>query len=158
MGLSRHDAAWSTSVNSAAGALGALLLMRFTDRVGAICIALLPAAAVPILLTIGLVPVDHGAFLAMMCVLYVFLGGSHYGIISIAGIFYPTVERGLGTGWAAGMGKLGSMAGPWLGGWLMAANMPTQRTFALLAIFPALFCVCMLAVGLLERRTARAGI
>jgi AAHS family 4-hydroxybenzoate transporter-like MFS transporter len=91
----------------------------------------------------------------MMCVLYVFLGGSHYGIISVAGLFYPTARRGLGTGWAAGIGKLGSMAGPWLGGWLMAANL-APRTFAVLAIFPAVFCVCMLAIGLLERRSPHA--
>ncbi|MDB6044546.1 MAG: putative aromatic acid transporter [Gammaproteobacteria bacterium] len=156
MGLSRHDAAWSSSMNSVAGALGALLLMRFTDRVGAICVALLPAVAVPFLLTIGFVPVSHTTFLCMMCVLYVFLGGSHYGVISVAGLYYPTTRRGLGTGWAAGIGKLGSMAGPWLGGWLMAANTPAPRTFAVLAIFPAVFCVCMLAIGLLERKPPHA--
>ncbi len=151
MGLSRSTAAWTSSLNSVAGAAGALLLMRFTDRIGAISISLLPAIAVPFLLIIGFVPMSHTVFLTMMASLYVFLGGSHYGIISIAGIFYPTAYRGLGTGWAAAVGKLGSVAGPWVGGWLMAGRLPPQRTFVALAVCPAIFFLCMLAIGLMER-------
>jgi AAHS family 4-hydroxybenzoate transporter-like MFS transporter len=153
MGLSRHQAAWTATLDSISGAVGALLLMRFTDRIGPISIALLPAVAVPLLLFMGFVPIAPGAVQAMMCLLYVFLGGSHYGIVSVAGIFYPTAHRSLGTGWFGGVGKLGSIAGPWIGGWLMVFNMPTQRTFALLAICPAVFFVCMLAIGLIERRS-----
>ncbi len=152
MGLSHADAAWCSFANSVAGAVGALLLMRFTDRIGAISVAFLPAIAVPFLLVLGFTPVSHTAFLAMMCTLYLFLGGSHYGVISVAGIFYPTLHRSLGTGWAGGVGKLGSIAGPWVGGWLMASSLPAQRTFAVLAVAPAIFFVCMLTIGLIERR------
>jgi AAHS family 4-hydroxybenzoate transporter-like MFS transporter len=152
MGLTRNTAALASSLNSLAGAVGGLVLMRFTDRIGAISVALLPAVAVPFLVIIGFVPVSQQAFLIMMGVLYVFLGGSHYGVISVAGTFYPTRHRALGTGWASGIGKLGSVAGPWLGGWILAANIPVQRTFAVLAICPAVFFVCMLGIGLMERR------
>ena len=152
MGLSRVMAAYGTSLNSLAGACGGLLLMRFTDRIGVITLAFMPAISVPFLLLIGSGHVGGPAFVVMMASLMLFLGGSHYGISSIAGTFYPTTHRALGTGWASGMGKFGSIAAPSLGGWILASHIPIERTFALLAICPALYFVCMLTIGLLERR------
>ena len=121
MGLDPDQVAWCSFANSICGAIGALLLMRFTDRLGPISVALLPAIAVPLLLLIAHVPVGPGTFMGMMAFLYLFLGGSHYGIISITGTFYPTTHRALGTGWASAVGKVGSVAGPWLGTGVMAA-------------------------------------
>ena len=152
IGFSRDTAAYMSSMNSLAGAIGAVSLMRFTDRIGTISVGFMPAIAVPFLLVIGLAPVGHGPFLIMMAVLYFFLGGSHYGITSIGATFYPTAHRALGSGWLAGIGKAGSIAGPWLGGWIMASQVPVQKSFALLAIPPAIFAACTLAVGILQRR------
>ena len=152
MGLSRVMAAYGTSLNSLCGAVGGLMLMRFTDRIGAVSLAFMPAIAVPFLLVIGFGHVSPSTFVVMMASLMLFLGGSHYGISSIAGTFYPTTHRALGTGWAAGMGKFGSIAAPSLGGWILASHIPIERTFALLAICPATYFVCMLTIGLLERR------
>ncbi len=158
MGLSPAAAAWSSMFNSLAGALSALALMRFTDRIGPIVVALLPAIAVPFLLFIGFVPVSHVMFMTMMVLLYLFLGGSHYGIISITGTFYPTTHRALGTGWASAAGKVGSVAGPLVGGVIMAAiqtsHIPAQRAFVFLALCPSIFFACMVAIGLMERRGA----
>ena len=151
MGLERSTAAWAVSLNSLAGALGAIALMRFTDRVGVISIAVMPAISVPALLAIGLAPIHPMTAVVMMGVLYVFLGGSHYGIISIAGTFYPTTHRALGTGWMSGIGKLGSVLAPLLGGALLSSGMPIQKIFAVLAIFPALFAVCGFTIGRLEQ-------
>jgi MFS transporter, AAHS family, 4-hydroxybenzoate transporter len=102
------------------------------------------------------VPVGHGTFMAMMALLYVFLGGSHYGIISITGTFYPTTHRALGTGWASAVGKIGSVAGPWVGGGIMAAvvasTIPARDTFLFLALCPSVFFLCMLSIGIMVRR------
>jgi AAHS family 4-hydroxybenzoate transporter-like MFS transporter len=152
MGLSRQMSAYGSSLNSLCGAIGGLLLMRFTDRIGAVSLALMPAIAVPFLLIIGFGHVGSTTFIVLMASLMLFLGGSHYGVSSIAGTFYPTTHRALGTGWASGMGKIGSIAAPYLGGWLIASHIPVQRTFAVLAIAPALFFVCMLTIGILERK------
>ena len=152
LGFTRETAAYASSLNSIAGAVGALALMRFTDRIGPISVAVMPAISVPFLVCIGLASVTHSEFLLMMGVLYVFLGGSHYGIISIGGTFYPTTHRALGTGWLAAMGKFGSVAAPWIGGWLLSSHMPVQRTFVWLAVPPAIFAIATLAIGLLERR------
>jgi AAHS family 4-hydroxybenzoate transporter-like MFS transporter len=152
LGFSRETAAYATSLNSLAGAIGALSLMRFTDRIGAISVSVMPAVAVPFLLLIGFASVGHAQFLIMMGLLYVFLGGSHYGIISISGTFYPTSHRALGTGWLSAMGKIGSISAPWLGGWVLSNLLPVQRTFAVFAISPALFAIAIFAIGILERR------
>jgi AAHS family 4-hydroxybenzoate transporter-like MFS transporter len=152
LGFTRQTAAYASSMNSLAGAIGALSLMRFTDRIGPISVAVMPAVAVPFLLFIGLASVTHSQFLLMMGVLYVFLGGSHYGIISIGGTFYPTTHRALGSGWLAAIGKIGSIAAPWVGAWILSSHIPVQNTFAILAIAPAVFALATFAIGILERR------
>jgi AAHS family 4-hydroxybenzoate transporter-like MFS transporter len=152
IGLSREMSAYGTSLNSFCGAIGGLLLMRFTDRLGAVSLALMPAIAVPLLLIVGFGSLDQTTFVVLMASVMLFLGGSHYGVFSLTGTFYPTTHRALGTGWASGMGKIGSIAAPYLGGWLLASHLPAERTFAVLAICPAVFFACMLTIGVLERR------
>lgn len=152
IGLSREMSAYGTSLNSFCGAIGGLLLMRFTDRIGAVSLAFMPAIAVPLLLIVGFGNLGPPAFVVLMASVMLFLGGSHYGVFSLTGTFYPTTHRALGTGWAGGMGKFGSIAAPYLGGWLLASHIPAERTFAVLAICPALFFACMLTIGILEKK------
>jgi MFS transporter, AAHS family, 4-hydroxybenzoate transporter len=156
LGFTRSAAAFVSSSNSLGGMLGGLLLMRFTDRVGVITLALFPLVAVPLLLIAGFGSMSQSAFVALMLLLSVFLAGSHYGITSITGIFYPTVHRGLGTGWASSMGKIGSTLGPFLGAIILSSSLPTQETFAVMAVCPAVLGACMLGIGLLQRRAQRA--
>ena len=151
MGLERATAAWAVSLNSLAGAIGGVALMRFTDRLGVISVAVMPAISVPALLIIGLAPIPPLLAVTVMGLLYVFIGGSHYGIISIAGTFYPTRHRALGAGWMSGIGKLGSILAPLLGGVLLSSGMPVQRIFAVLALFPGIFALCAYSIGRLER-------
>jgi AAHS family 4-hydroxybenzoate transporter-like MFS transporter len=152
MGLSRSSAAWSSSFNALVGATGAVTLMRFTDRLGPASLAVMPILAVPLLLTIGLNHVTPTAFMAMMALVYLLLGGSHYGIQSILGIYYPTAERARGAGWGASIGKIGSVAAPLLGTWLLAYHV-SHNPFVVLAIFPAVFAVAVFAIGMITRRS-----
>ena len=155
LGFSRDSAALVSSSNSLGGMLGGLMLMRFTDRVGVVSLATLPLIAVPLLLVAGFASMSQTAFVMLMVLLSVYLAGSHFGVTSIPGLFYPTAYRGLGTGWASSMGKIGSAAGPFLGGIVLASSLPKKETFAVMAVCPATLCVCMLALGLLQRRTRR---
>ncbi|HTX23593.1 MAG TPA: MFS transporter [Steroidobacteraceae bacterium] len=155
LGFTRNAAALFSSSNSLGGMLGGLALMRFTDRTGVITLALFPLISVPLLLAAGFGSMSQTAFVALMLLLSVFLAGSHFGITSITGLFYPTACRGLGTGWASSVGKIGSTAGPIIGGIVLSSSLPTQQTFAVMAVCPAVLCVCMLAIGLLQRRARR---
>jgi AAHS family 4-hydroxybenzoate transporter-like MFS transporter len=151
LGFARNTAAWIASGNSVAGMIGALALMRFTDRFGVASVAAFPAIAVPLLMIVAFASLPQGGFIAVVVLLSIFLNGGHFGIQSIIGLFYPTADRALGTGWAASMAKIGSIAGPLLGGWILASSLPVKQTFAVMAICPALFCACVLAIGSIQR-------
>ena len=113
--FTRSEAALAGSVNAAAGALGGLLLMRFTDNKGAIAITAMPLVAVPLLLVAAFVGMSQLAFFSLFALIALFLIGGHFGLHSIAGIFYPSAWRGNGAGWAISVAKLGSIAGPFAG-------------------------------------------
>jgi MFS transporter, AAHS family, 4-hydroxybenzoate transporter len=155
LGFSRHSAALVASSNSLGGMLGGLALMRFTDRVGVVSLSAFPFIAVPLLVIAGFATMSQTTFVVLVIVISIFLAGSHFGVTSIPGLFYPTAYRGLGTGWASSMGKIGSALGPYIGGIILASSLPKQETFAVMAVCPAVLCACMLALGLLQRRAQR---
>ena len=153
LGFGANGAAWISSVNSLCGATGGLLLMRFTDRHGAVSICVLPIVAVPLLLIAGLAPMSLSMFLPLAVLIALFLGGSHYGMTSIVSLFYPSRVRANGAGWASSMAKIGSMIGPLVGGFVLNSGVHVKTTYALLAVCPAVYASCVLAIGLIERRT-----
>ena len=73
MGFSADNAAWLTAANSLCGAAGGLVIMNFTDNKGAICIAVLPLIATPLLLVAGLAPITLTVFLGLSLFLSLFL-------------------------------------------------------------------------------------
>jgi AAHS family 4-hydroxybenzoate transporter-like MFS transporter len=155
VGFSRTAAALGASVNSFAGAVGGLLLMRFTDIRGAIAITVMPLVAVPLLLAVGFIDLGYWPFLVIQALVAVFLIGGHFGLHSIAGIFYPSAYRGNGTGWAFSVAKIGSIAGPLIAGALLSGSLPVRNIFAVVAICPAVLFVCMLIIGTIHTRLLR---
>ncbi len=127
--------------------------MRFTDRFGPYAVAFLPVLATASLLFIGLKPLPEVVFLWMSVVASALVSGAHFGIISIAGIFYPSAIRANGAGWATSIAKFGGIAGPILGGLFLASNAPVIHIFAFLAICPIILAVCAFAMGLVARKT-----
>ena len=155
LGYARSSAAWLMSMSSVAAAIGAVTLMRFTDRVGVISVAVFPGLAVPLLIIAGYAHIGQMGLALLVALFNVFLGGSHYGVTSTVGTFYPTAYRATGTGWAASMAKLGSIAGPWIGAHVLSSTLPLQRTFAVMAICPAVLSVCYCAISLAQRDAMR---
>jgi AAHS family 4-hydroxybenzoate transporter-like MFS transporter len=68
-------------------------------------------------------------FVAGMCVI-----GSQLGINALAAISYPTYLRSSGVGWSAGVGRVGAIVGPIIGGELMRFRWPTSQIFLVAAI------------------------
>jgi AAHS family 4-hydroxybenzoate transporter-like MFS transporter len=147
LNFTRPQAALAGSVNAVAGAVGGLLLMRFTDNFGAIAIITMPLIAIPLLLAAAFVDPGHAGFLALFALIALFLIGGHFGLHSIAGIFYPSAYRGNGAGWATSVAKIGSIAGPFAAGVILSTSLPVRDIFAVLAICPAVFVVCIFIVG-----------
>jgi AAHS family 4-hydroxybenzoate transporter-like MFS transporter len=157
LAFSRPEAAAAGSITALGGALGGLALMRFTDTFGAIAVAAMPALAIPLLLLGGFADVGHEEFLVLIGVIAFALIGGHFGLHSIAGIFYPSAWRGNGAGWATSVAKVGSIAGPFLGGLILSTSLPVRHIFALMAVCPAMVLLCVLVIGRLHSRMLREG-
>lgn len=127
--------------------------MRFTDRLGPICVAAMAAAGVPLLLLIAFGNAPLLLFVVLSFATQLFMGGSHYGITSIVGVFYPSVVRANGAGWASAVAKIGSIAGPILGGVILASAVPVRQLFAVLAICPSVFALSILRIAAIRRLT-----
>src|SRR6202167_3506325 len=147
----RATSALVASLGGLLGAVAGLALMRFTDRFGARAVAFYPALAVPVLLLQGLEMVPVQMFLVVNVIGALLVSGSHFGILSIAGIFYPSAIRASGAGWATSVAKIGAILGPIVGAAVLSAVFPITRTYALLAVCPAVFFVCPLGFHMVPR-------
>jgi AAHS family 4-hydroxybenzoate transporter-like MFS transporter len=81
-----------------------------------------------------------------------FLGCGSSGLIALAAIYYPTTIRSTGVGWAMGMGRVGSFAGPLAVGSLVATGLSTIGVFVALGL-PALVAA---ATTVIAGRTHKA--
>jgi MFS transporter, AAHS family, 4-hydroxybenzoate transporter len=150
--FSRKEAATAASLISLMGAVGALLLMRFTDTRGAKAVTVMPVMTMILLLVASFVTFPHRAFLVLVACIGFFLVGGQFGVISVCGIFYPSAYRANGTGWASSMAKIGSVLGPLVGGWVLSTSLPVRNIFAVLAVCPAVFAICIFIVGRMHSR------
>ena len=78
------------------------------------------------------------SFIAGTCVL-----GGQNGLNALSGSLYPTAMRATGAGWALGVGRIGSISGPIIGGYLLTAGV-AQTTVFMLAAVPLLVCAAAL--------------
>ncbi len=72
-------------------------------------------------------------FVAGWCII-----GSQPGVNALAATYYPTYLRSTGVGWGLGVGRVGAIVGPLIGGTLMAQQWNTQQLFWAAAL-PAAF-------------------
>lgn len=71
--------------------------------------------------------------------------GSQTGMTALAAKVYPTEIRAAGVGWGLGVGRLGAVLSPLLGGFALAAHWPRSQLF-LVGALPALACVAGVGV------------
>ena len=109
------------------------------------------------LLVMGLVKLGANEFIVLNFFTTMFLVGAHFGLHSVAGVFYPSAYRANGAGWATSIAKIGSIAGPVIGGVALSSRLPAKSTFAVLAVCPLIVGVAMYIVGQLEKRMSRDG-
>jgi MFS transporter, AAHS family, 4-hydroxybenzoate transporter len=75
--------------------------------------------------------------LALTLILGASTSGAQAGLYGLAAAFYPTSIRATGVGWALGIGRIGAIIGPTLGGALLSMQW-TPRQIFLAASLPAL--------------------
>jgi AAHS family 4-hydroxybenzoate transporter-like MFS transporter len=80
-------------------------------------------------------------FAAGFCVV-----GGQIAANALAAAFYPTSVRASGVGWALGIGRIGSIIGPLVGGALLSAKWSTASVFG--AAAAAALCAALAAFSL----------
>ncbi|HVA95983.1 MAG TPA: MFS transporter [Candidatus Dormibacteraeota bacterium] len=90
--------------------------------------------------------ISFAVTIAITFVLGIVVQGSQGGLGVIAATYYPTSIRSTGIGWALGVGRVGSIVGPLLGGWMLTLNWG-PRQILLAGAVPA---VCSAAAILLN--------
>jgi AAHS family 4-hydroxybenzoate transporter-like MFS transporter len=134
-GIALDTAALITSMLQIGGTLGTLTLGRVFDRVPpfkALGAVYLCAAACIVLVGLAGTSVSvlsATIFGAGFCVV-----GGQIGANALAARTYPTAIRGTGVGWALGIGRIGSIVGPIVGGILLALRWNPQHLFMIAAV------------------------
>jgi AAHS family 4-hydroxybenzoate transporter-like MFS transporter len=133
--VSEGMAAIGTALFQIGGTIGGLTLSRPIDRKGFLPVAILFVLAVPVIASIGYV----GSISSLLLMLVLLLGGFcvlglQFGLNAASAMIYPTAVRSNGSGWAFGIGRFGSIAGPYVGGYLIARHVPIEQLYLLAAI------------------------
>lgn len=136
---------------NAGGVIGSLLLGRLIDRREPEPVLAMTYLATALM--IWLLPALQGAPLAALCTVLAGAGviGAQFCMNAVATSFYPTAIRATGIGWALGVGRIGSVAGPLIGGMALGAGMTPQSLFALAAA-PLVLCGSAVALLVFARR------
>lgn len=77
-----------------------------------------------------------GPMITYLCILIA--GAAAFGgqnlLLAYIAQFYDSNIRSTGIGYTLGIGRLGAISGPFLGGWMLSLNLPLSLNFAVLAI------------------------
>jgi AAHS family 4-hydroxybenzoate transporter-like MFS transporter len=121
----------------AAGAVGGLAGAWALDRPRGIfwlaCLALLCA---PVVASFPTVIGRPGLLVALVAAAGFCIVGTQTTLNALGGVIYPTAIRSTGSGWAYGIGRIGAILGPVLGGILIAAKLQSSEIFPIIAIPP----------------------
>jgi AAHS family 4-hydroxybenzoate transporter-like MFS transporter len=129
------QAAFATAILQVGGFVGALSIALPLDRHGMMPIVALFVLAVPIVGAIGYVA-HQSVFELMMIV--AFAGfctlGTQFGLNAISALLYPTALRSTGSGACFGVGRVGAILGPVIGGRLIDMKLPVQDLYMVATI------------------------
>jgi AAHS family 4-hydroxybenzoate transporter-like MFS transporter len=158
-GLSLSASVVETALFQGGGVVAGLTLGLFIDRIGFLKV---------------LVPVYIGAGLAIAAIGYAgtaldlimvasflagaFVIGGQNSSNVLAAVFYPTYIRATGVGWALGIGRIGSIVGPVLGGMMLGAHWDRQSLFIAAAIPAFIAAASALILGVARGNTFAAPI
>ncbi|MDP9936900.1 AAHS family 4-hydroxybenzoate transporter-like MFS transporter [Paenarthrobacter nicotinovorans] len=126
-GLDQTTAGVGLGFLSLGGLFGGLMLMYFSAKFGApkalVVLSLVAAVAIA---CIAKVPMETPVLLAVILVAGSGVVAGQIGQAAMAVSLYSQEARGTGVGWAAALGRMGSIAGPAIAGVFLALAWPAQ--------------------------------
>jgi MFS transporter, AAHS family, 4-hydroxybenzoate transporter len=151
-GVSPSQAIFGTSMYGFGIILGALLTAQVADRLGLERVLTYTVAFGALcVLAIGLLDARFWLFSVIICGAGMGIGGCQAGLNSLSGRIYPPAIRSTGAGWALGLGRVGTIGGPLLGGVLLGLGFRAQGIFVTAAIPVFVVTVLMAILGRLRR-------
>ncbi|MDW3686002.1 MFS transporter [Cupriavidus sp. CV2] len=140
-GYSASQAVWAGTALWLGGVVGNLTLGWLVDRrgFGPVLLATFLTAGVAIASISRAYSLPALAFAVIAVAGFCVLGGQS-ALNALAATFYPTAARSTGLGCALGVGRLGAILGPVIGGALMSLGWTTESLF-LTAAIPVLFAM-----------------
>ncbi|WP_165667654.1 MFS transporter [Metapseudomonas otitidis] len=129
------------------GVTGTLLMGPLIDRIG-FAKVLIPsfALATVTIALIGQTSLPLAALFMVVTITGMCVIGGQPAVNALAASYYPTSIRSTGIGWSLGVGRIGSIAGPVIGGQLIGYGWETSSLFiaaAMPAALSALFLILM---------------
>lgn len=129
--LPAEEAAVATSWFQVGGTVGGLVLSVLMDKKGLLPVSVLFVCAIPV---VGAIGYAAGAGDTTLLMVVIFLGGFcvlglQFGLNAASAMIYPTAFRSNGSGWAFAIGRFGSVAGPKVGGVLIAMQLSLQSLY-----------------------------
>jgi AAHS family 4-hydroxybenzoate transporter-like MFS transporter len=146
LGASVSEAAVIGSMLQVGGIVATFALGRVIDRFSFRALALVYFVAVFAVGAIG--QLGHSAVLATIAIFvagFCIVGGQ-IASNALAAAFYPTSVRATGVGWALGIGRVGSIVGPLVGGALLSMKWSAGEVFMTAAA--AALCAALAAFSL----------
>ena len=154
-GMPPKQAALASTLYHLGATVGGLLISVLLDRRGFLAIAALFALAVVAVAGMGLPGLSHGAMTAYAALAGLTVLGAQFGNNAAAGLLYPPAFKSRGVGWALGVARFGSIAGPLIGGRLIGMHLPLWQLFLTAALPMLVGAAAALILALLCR--ARLG-
>ncbi|MBD0270752.1 MAG: MFS transporter [Acetobacteraceae bacterium] len=147
-GFSMANASLMAATLATGGTVGAIVIGRMMDRfnphhvlaaayvlAGAFVVLLGSATAQPWLLVFAIFGAGFG------------VAGAQVGVNALAAAYYPTASRGTGVSWANAVGRIGSVLGSMVGGFLLSLGWDLSTVFTVAAVPAFLAGAAMFAKG-----------
>jgi MFS transporter, AAHS family, 4-hydroxybenzoate transporter len=155
IGVSPAQAVSMASLRELGAIFAVLYLGLAIDRFGPErALAIHYAAGAVFIAMIGLFALPNFVLCVVLFLAGMTIIGSQTGVNGACGKLYPARMRTTGIGWALGIGRLGGIAAPVLGGYLLAIGLPPTRMFLVAGLFALIAAV---ATSLLVFRKTPVG-
>jgi MFS transporter, AAHS family, 4-hydroxybenzoate transporter len=156
IGYSPAQAVFASSMRDFGAIFAVLYLGLAIDRIGPErTLALHYAVGAVFIAVIALVALPYAMLLIMTFLAGATIIGSQTGANGTCGKLYPARMRTSGLGWALGIGRLGGIAAPVLGGYLLARGLAPTHIFLSACLFAL---IAALATALLAFRGSRVRV
>ena len=144
----------SVAIMNLAGVAGAIALSRLLDLWNPYWVLAINYAASAVFIAVLASGASSGYLvLAAAALAGVGVVGGQIGCNAVAAAQYPTAIRATGVGWALGVGRIGAITGPLIGGSLLGSGWTPQSIIFLASVPAAIAAIAIFRLGMVHRES-----